>query len=399
MHDRLQKATDLDVQMQQALIESEKHKAALLEQVNVLKRDLDRVNSALSSAHTVQENLKQDLSSKNETLHRLEHKQKAEHEALIESHQQITDASNEKLQVAEGQIQALNASLQDSQAEKLKLESKLEQASERIEQLDQSLAQQLVKHQQELSAKTLALQEHDEHFKKLKKSLTQQSETIEKLQGKTTAKATQYQTVLADMQVLLKDKEEAISHLNNIIQTKGAELTKNTDILLREKVKGTELQGQLNVYKQQVWYPKYCILHVLEDLCGINLSVCVVSVLSFYITYTLLLQLEELRARELKNLSQSKCLTDQYTEVALELDNTKKKLVNLQKEKTELDLQVATLKKKINGATLKKPKSEQNPEFTRVYKQLQSMLASELSKNSALRDAVAAGVGRNGHFM
>jgi len=73
--------------------------------------------------------------------------------------------------------------------------------------------------------------------------------------------------------------------------------------------------------------------------------------------------------------------------------------VNFQKEKTELDLQVAALKKKLNGAFLKKPKSEQNPEFTRVYKQLQSMLASELSKNSALRDALAAGVSRNEHFI
>jgi len=245
--------------MQQALSESEKHKAALLDQVNVLKCDLDRVNSMLNSAHIAHENLKQDLSCKNEALHRLEHKQKAEHQALIKSHQQITEAniskSNEKLQAAEAQIEALNASLQDSQAEKLKLESELEEACKRIEQLDQSLAQQLeesVKLQQELSAKASALQEQDEHFKQLKKSLTQQSEIIEKLQGKTTAKATQYQTVLADMQVLLKDKEEAISHLNNIIQAKEAELTKNTDILLREKVKGSELQEQLNVYKQQV---------------------------------------------------------------------------------------------------------------------------------------------------
>lgn len=58
----------------------------------------------------------------------------------------------------------------------------------------------------------------------------------------------------------------------------------------------------------------------------------------------------------------------------------------------QLDLQVATLQKKLNAASLKKSKPKQNPELTALYKQLQSMLASELSKNSALRDALAAGV-------
>ena len=259
LHERLREATNLDVQMRQALTESEKHRAALLEQVNVLKCDLDKLNSELNSALSAQESFKQELSSKNEVLSGLEHKQKAEREALIKSHQQITDTniseSNKKIQAAEAQIRALNDSLQDNQAEKLKLETKLEQANERIEQLNQSLAQQIeecAQLQQELSAKMSALQEHDKHFKKLKKSLTQQSETIEKLQSKTTAKATQHQTVMTDMQVLLKDKEEAISQLNDIILAKEAELTKNTDILLREKVRGTELQEQLNIYKQQV---------------------------------------------------------------------------------------------------------------------------------------------------
>ena len=260
LHERLREATNLDVQMRQALTESEEHRATLLEQVNVLKCELDKVNSELNSALSEQESFKQELSSKNEVLSGLEHKQKAECEALIKSHQQITDANisenNKKLHATELQIRTLNASLQDNQAEKFKLETKLEQANERIEQLDRFLAQQVEESaqlQQELSAKTSALQEHDKHFKKLKKSLTQQSETIEKLQSKTTAKATQHQTVMTDMQVLLKDKEEAISQLNNIILAKEAELTKNTDILLREKVKGTELQEQLNIYKQQVW--------------------------------------------------------------------------------------------------------------------------------------------------
>lgn len=259
LHERLQKATDLDMQLQQALTESEKHRAALLEQVNVLKSNLDRANSELNSALSTHENLKQELNSKDEMLGSLEHKQKAEHEALIKSHQQVIDAnvseSNERLHAVEAQIQALNAMLQDGQAEKFKLESELEQANERIRQLDQSLAKQLEEStqlQQELCAKTSTLQEHDKHFKKLKKSLAQQSETIEKLQSKTAAKATQHQTVMADMQVMLKDKEEAISNLNNIIQAKEAELTKNTDIFLREKVRGTELQEQLNAYKQQV---------------------------------------------------------------------------------------------------------------------------------------------------
>ena len=241
--------------MQQALTESEKHRAALLEQINVLKCDLDRVSSELDSALSAQESLKQNLDSKNEMLSMLEHKQKAEREALIKSHQQITNANisdgNERLHAAEAQIHALNASLQDSQAEKFKIETELEHANERIEQLAQQI-EESAQLQQELSAKTSALQEHDKHFMKLKKSLTQQSETIEKLQSKTAAKATQHQTVMTDMQVLLKDKQEAISHLNNIIQAKEAELTKNTDILLREKVKGTELQEQLNAYKQQV---------------------------------------------------------------------------------------------------------------------------------------------------
>lgn len=259
LHERLQEATNLDVQMQQALTESEKQRAALLEQVNALKCDLDRVNSELSSVLSAQENLKQDMSSKNEMLSKLEHKQKAEREALIKSHQQIIDGNiseaTQKLQAAEAQIHALNASLQDSQAEQLKLESELEQANERIEQLNHSLTQQIAEGtqlQQELSTKTSALQEHDQHFKKLKKSLTQQSETIEKLQSKTAAKATQHQTVMADMQVLLRDKDESIVQLSNIIQAKEAELTKNTDMLLREKVKGTGLQEQLHAYQQDV---------------------------------------------------------------------------------------------------------------------------------------------------
>ena len=260
LRERLQNATNLDLQLQQALTESEKQRATLLEQVNALKCDLDRVNAELDSALSAQESLKQGLDNKNEMLNRLEHKQKAEREALIKSHQQITNANdsenNERLRAAEAQIHALNASLQDNQAEKIKLETELEQANERIEQLDQSLAQRLeegAQLQQELSAKTSALQEHDKHFMKLKKSLTQQSETIEKLQNKTAAKTTQHQTVMTDMQVLLKDKEEAISHLNNIIRAKEDELTKNTDTLLREKVKGTELQEELNAFKQQVW--------------------------------------------------------------------------------------------------------------------------------------------------
>ena len=266
LHERLQKATNQDVRMQQALTESEKHRAALLEQINALKCELDKVNLELNSVLGTQENFKQDLSSKNAMISELERKQKAEREELIKSHQQITNAniseSNEKLQTAEAQIQALNASLQDSQAELLKLESELEQANERIEQMDQSLAQRTeesMQLQQELATKVSALQEHDKHFKKLKKSLTQQSETIEKLQSRTTAKATQHQTVVADMQVLLKDKEEAISLLNNIIQVKEAELTKNTDMLLREKVKGTELQERLNAYQQQVSLSVCCI--------------------------------------------------------------------------------------------------------------------------------------------
>ena len=105
-----------------------------------------------------------------------------------------------------------------------------------------------------------------------------------------------------------------------------------------------------------------------------------------------MLQLEELRARELQNISHSKSLADQYTEATLELDNAKKRLANLEKEKMQLDLQVAALQKKLKAASLKKSKPEQNPELTALYKQLQSMLASELSKNSALRDALAAGV-------
>ena len=110
-----------------------------------------------------------------------------------------------------------------------------------------------------------------------------------------------------------------------------------------------------------------------------------------------MLQLQELRARELQNFSQSKTLTDQYTQATLDLDNARKKLMSLEKEKMELDLEVATLKKKINAASSKKAKPEQNPELTRLYKQLQSMLASELSKNSALRDALAAGVSGSKH--
>ena len=113
----------------------------------------------------------------------------------------------------------------------------------------------------------------------------------------------------------------------------------------------------------------------------------------------LLLQLKELRARELQNINQSKTLTDQYTEATLELDNARKKLMSLEKEKMELDLQVATLKKRLNAASSKKAKPEQNPELTRLYKQLQSMLASELSKNSALHDALAAGVSESKLFM
>ena len=105
-----------------------------------------------------------------------------------------------------------------------------------------------------------------------------------------------------------------------------------------------------------------------------------------------MLQLEELRARELQSISQSKSLADQYTEATLELDSTKKRLVNLEKEKMQLDLQMAALQKKLNSASLKKSKPVQNPKLTALYKQLQSMLSSELSKNSALRDALAAGV-------
>lgn len=113
----------------------------------------------------------------------------------------------------------------------------------------------------------------------------------------------------------------------------------------------------------------------------------------------LLLQLEELRARELQNISQCKSLTDQYTEATRELDSTKRKLMNLEKEKMELGLEVTALKKKLNEASSKKLKPQQNPELTRLYKQLQSMLASELSKNSALRDALAAGVSESEHFI
>ena len=291
LRERLQNATNLDVQMQQALTESEKHRAVLLEQVNVLKCDLDRANSELDSALSAQENLKQNLDSQNEMLSRLEHKQKVEREALIKSHQQITNANisenNERLHAAEAQIHTLNASLQDSQAEKFKVETELEQANERIEQLDQSLAQQVeegAQLQQELSAKTSALQEHDKHFMKLKKSLTQQSETIEKLQSKTTAKATKHQTVMTDMQVLLKDKEETISHMNNIIQAKEAELTKNTDILLREKVKGNELLEQLNAYKQQVWqmYTKYHMGQSVKGICQ-NLTSPVFCLIQYHL--------------------------------------------------------------------------------------------------------------------
>ena len=76
---------------------------------------MDRVNAELDSALSAQESLKQGLDNKNEMLSRLEHKQKAEREALIKSHQQITDTNisenNERLHAAETQIHALNASL------------------------------------------------------------------------------------------------------------------------------------------------------------------------------------------------------------------------------------------------------------------------------------------------
>ena len=67
-------------------------------------------------------------------------------------------------------------------------------------------------------------------------------------------------------------------------------------------------------------------------------------------------------------------------------------MANLEKEKTELRGQVAAMNKRLSEASTRKQKSEANPELARVYKQLQSMLASELSKNSALRNALAAGV-------
>jgi len=67
-------------------------------------------------------------------------------------------------------------------------------------------------------------------------------------------------------------------------------------------------------------------------------------------------------------------------------------MATLEKEKTELGVQVTALKKRLSEVSSRKHKSEANPELARVYKQLQSMLASELSKNSALRDALAAGV-------
>ena len=73
--------------------------------------------------------------------------------------------------------------------------------------------------------------------------------------------------------------------------------------------------------------------------------------------------------------------------------------MNLEKQKFESDLEVATLKKKLSEVSLKKSKPQQNPELTRLYKQLQSMLASELSKNSALRDALAAGVNGSTYFV
>ena len=124
----------------------------------------------------------------------------------------------------------------------------------------------------------------------------------------------------------------------------------------------------------------------LEGVC-VRACVCLCNVHMYTVV-----QLEELRARELQSISQSKSLTDQYTEATLELDNTKKKLANLEKEKTQLDLKVAALQKRLNAASLKRSKPQQNPELTALYKQLQSMLANELSKNSALRDALAAGV-------
>lgn len=101
-----------------------------------------------------------------------------------------------------------------------------------------------------------------------------------------------------------------------------------------------------------------------------------------------------MRAKELHNISQTKSLTDQCTETALELDHAKKKMANLEKEKTELGVQVAALKKRLSEASTRNHKSEANPELARVYKQLQSMLASELSKNSTLRNALAAGVSK-----
>ena len=219
---------DLDTQLQQALTESEKHKIDLLEQISTLKQDVDRLSSELASERNTLASLKQELGKKNEQVSKLEH-----HHSSAKSHQH---------------------------AENIKLQSQLNQANERIEQLDQAMAQHLEESaqlQQELSAKTSALQEHDKHFKKLKKSLAQQSETIEKLQSKTAAKTTQHQAVLGDMQLLLKEKEEALSRLNGIVQTKEAELTKNTDILLREKVKSAELQEELNIYKQQVHHIAY----------------------------------------------------------------------------------------------------------------------------------------------
>ena len=107
----------------------------------------------------------------------------------------------------------------------------------------------------------------------------------------------------------------------------------------------------------------------------------------------MLLQLEESRAREFQCISQSKSLTDQCTQATRECNDAKKKLAILEKEKIQLDLKVAELEKKLDASSLKKSRPEQNPDLTRIYKQLQSMLANELSKNAVLRDALAAGVG------
>ena len=228
LHDKLQKAADLDVQLQQALTESEKHKTDLMEQIGTLKHDVDQLSSELASERKTLASLKQELDKKNEQVSKLERRR--------------------------------SAAKSQQQAENVKLQSQLTQANEKFEQLDQAMAQHVeetAQLQQELSAKTSALQEHDKHFEKLKKSLAQQSETIEKLRSKTAAKATQHQAVLADMQLLLKEKEQALLQLKGIIQTKEAELTKNTDILLREKVKNSELQEELNTYKQQVHLTTY----------------------------------------------------------------------------------------------------------------------------------------------